>query len=100
MTGRHKKILTVRQGRWLSLAILLTLLFVSAGIEFSHTENNGTSSPSCPACTYHLTGVADAVPICLVLPEPTLNGMVISLDVTEHDFLTTTRLAARSPPLA
>jgi hypothetical protein len=76
------------------------LLAISAGIDFSHIEKNGESSPSCPACTFHLAGVADAITVSMILPDLALNGMVEDSDSTENDFLKITRLAARSPPFA
>jgi len=75
-------------GVWLPWAVLFMLLTISAGIDLTHIEKNADSSPSCPACTFHMAGIADAAMVYLLLPAPVLNGMVVFFEVSKGEFST------------
>jgi len=88
------------KNKLLHLAFLLMLLTVSVSIDLFHNEKEMGRSTSCPACTFHLSSIADSIILLISLPRPAVSGMVELSNAPEHEFTLESRLTARSPPIA
>jgi hypothetical protein len=84
----------------LHLTFLLMLLIVSVSIDLFHDEKDTGRTSSCPACTFHLSSIADSIVVFISLPRPALIGMVELTNPPEHEFSPDSLHAARSPPSA
>jgi len=82
-----------------SLVFLITVFCVFVSIDLFHTERPGDGeNPSCPACLFHHSGVADHDLDVIQPPGLTFVGFLEQVQVVKGQTSLPRVAAARSPP--
>ncbi len=82
------------------LLFLFALLAVSVAVDLLHQEGTSDFCFSCPACTFQISSVAEALVPDSPLPAPALVGKVEISIARETECPPAACISARSPPAA
>lgn len=84
--------------RVLNLAFLSLFLFITLFFNFLHTEKTLTANENCPACQFQNSSLTTSQIHFAFLPQPSVLGLLKTVDKFHYNYISTVHPASRSPP--